>query len=194
VDRTVFPDGGTPTSTAVSIVAPTATVPNNPGPAADNEAPPPQNWTTPLVGPPIAGVITQEYGCSAISGGIPGDAFGCGPDRPWLHDGIDLGAPVGTPVYAATAGRVMFVGADMDGPLCNEGFQGYGLSVMIDAGSGFETLYAHLDQITVEEGQVVEPETVIGYVGATGCVTGPHLHFGLRHHGMVLPPTWPGKP
>ena len=106
----------------------------------------------------------------------------------------DLGAPVGTPVYAATAGRVMFVGADIDGPLCNEGFQGYGLSIMVDAGSGFEALYAHLDRIAVEEGQIVEPETIIGYVGVTGCVTGPHLHFGLRHNGIIILPSWPGKP
>jgi murein DD-endopeptidase MepM/ murein hydrolase activator NlpD len=198
IDRTRFPNGLAPTPTAVSIVAPipesTSVVAN---PTYSTEVQPEAAAsipTTPFVGSPVAGIITQEYGCSSISGGIPGDILGCGPEKPWLHDGLDLGAPVGTPVYAAVTGRVMFVGADIDGPLCNEGFQGYGLSVMIDAGDGYETLYAHLEQTLVEEGQQVMPDTVIGFVGATGCVTGPHLHVGLRQNGRLMPPSWPGKP
>jgi murein DD-endopeptidase MepM/ murein hydrolase activator NlpD len=194
VAHTRFAPGLPPTPTAIYIVSPPTPTP---APtrllAIEPAAPPTRSLETPLVGAPVVAIITQEYGCSAISGGIPGDVLGCGPEKPWLHDGIDLGAPVGRPVYAAVTGQVLFVGADIDGPRCNEGFQGYGLSLMIRTDDDFEVLYAHLDQTMVVKDQLVTPETQIGVVGATGCVTGPHLHLGVRHHGRLIPPTWPGK-
>ncbi len=59
---------------------------------------------------------------------------------------------------------------------------------MIDNGAGWQTLYAHLSRIDVVAGQVVGPQTIIGAVGETGCASGPHLHFGLRHKGGLLDP------
>ncbi|WP_277875993.1 peptidoglycan DD-metalloendopeptidase family protein [Trichocoleus sp. FACHB-262] len=88
-----------------------------------------------------------------------------------FHSGTDLGAPMGTPVVAAYAGKVAI--ADFLG--------GYGLTVTIDHNKGKqETLYAHLSEIFVKPGEVVKQGAVIGRVGSTGNSTGPHLHFELR--------------
>lgn len=87
-----------------------------------------------------------------------------------MHEGMDMGAPYGTPVYATGMGRVT-----MAGP-----YDRYGLTVDIDHGNGFSTRYAHLSQIKVQEGQRVTRATVVGLLGATGRVTGPHLHYEVR--------------
>ncbi len=64
----------------------------------------------------------------------------------------------------------------------------YGKVVLIDHGHGYQTLYAHLDGFYVAAGQTVDPGQPIGKVGATGRVTGPHLHFELLLHGKPLDP------
>jgi murein DD-endopeptidase MepM/ murein hydrolase activator NlpD len=88
-----------------------------------------------------------------------------------FHNGIDFGAPMGTPVLAAYAGQVAI--ADWLG--------GYGLTVVLDHAQGSaETLYAHLSELFVKEGEEVKQGDVIGLVGSTGNSTGPHLHFELR--------------
>ncbi|BAY40726.1 peptidase M23B [Nostoc sp. NIES-2111] len=88
-----------------------------------------------------------------------------------FHAGIDLGAPMGTPVLAAARGQV--ITADWVG--------GYGKTVILSHGSAQQTLYGHLSEILVQPGQWVEPGMVIGQVGSTGNSTGPHLHFEARH-------------
>ena len=88
-----------------------------------------------------------------------------------FHAGTDLGAAMGTPVIAAYSGNVAM--ADLMG--------GYGLAVVLDHQKfGQQTLYAHLSEIFVQPGQVVEQGTVIGRVGSTGNSTGAHLHFEVR--------------
>jgi murein DD-endopeptidase MepM/ murein hydrolase activator NlpD len=88
-----------------------------------------------------------------------------------LHQGIDLAAPMGTPVLAAFSGTVKT--ADFLG--------GYGLTVILEHDDGTqETLYAHLSEILVEPGTWVEQGMAIGRVGSTGNSTGPHLHFEFR--------------
>lgn len=88
-----------------------------------------------------------------------------------FHAGTDFGAEMGTPVVAAYSGNVAI--ADLMG--------GYGLAVVLDhQKSGQQTLYAHLSEIFVQPGQVVEQGTIIGSVGNTGNSTGPHLHFEVR--------------
>jgi hypothetical protein len=90
---------------------------------------------------------------------------------PRLHAGTDIGAAMGTPVLAAAGGRVML--ADSLG--------GYGLTVALEHQGGMQqTLYAHLSEIYVKPGEVVQQGTVIGRVGSTGASTGPHLHFEMR--------------
>lgn len=85
------------------------------------------------------------------------------------HAGVDFPAAAGTPVFAAQAGKVVLA----------ENLYYSGNTVVIDHGFGIYTLYAHLSQIEVQPGDGVEPAAEIGKVGATGRVTGPHLHWGL---------------
>ena len=88
-----------------------------------------------------------------------------------FHSGTDIGAPLGTPVLAAYAGRVAI--ADF--------LSGYGLSVALQHQKNTqETLYAHLSEVFVQPGQWVKQGDVIGRVGSTGTATGPNLHFELR--------------
>ena len=91
----------------------------------------------------------------------------------FAHNGLDYAAPLGTLVLAAHAGTVQ-VGSDPGG---------YGNWVRV-AGGRMTTIYAHLSQITVSAGQAVQAGQHIGMVGSTGNSTGPHLHFGLRLHGV----------
>jgi murein DD-endopeptidase MepM/ murein hydrolase activator NlpD len=142
--------------------------------------------SSPLIGWPVGGQMSQGFGCSAYDSGIAGP--GCPAEAPWFHDGVDIAAPVGRPVRAAMAGTVIFAGPDGHGPVCNGGYRGYGLGVVIDNGQGWQTLYAHLSRLEVVAGQAVTPQTIIGAVGETGCVTGPHLHFGLKHRGVLVDP------
>jgi len=140
---------------------------------------------------PVSGPVSQGFGCSPFYSGIPGP--GCPADAYWFHDGVDLAVPNGTPVKSTMAGIVIFAGADGDGPLCNRGYRGYGLAVVVDGGNGLQALYAHLSQTAVVAGQVVTPETVIGASGDTGCVSGAHLHFGLRRDGQLVDPLKEGN-
>jgi murein DD-endopeptidase MepM/ murein hydrolase activator NlpD len=95
-----------------------------------------------------------------------------------FHTGLDLGAPAGAPVHAAGGGRVVRA----------ESVSGYGNLVIIDHGGGLETRYAHLAGFSVQKGDVVRPGEIVGQVGATGRVTGPHLHFEVRRDGQALDP------
>lgn len=163
-------------------------------PASDTQPTPPTPISSalpipfpdsPVVGLPVKGRITQGFGCSPYYTGIAGP--GCSADQPWFHDGLDIEAVVDTPVAAMMAGVVIFAGEDTSGPKCDDD-RGYGLAVVVDSGSGWRTLYAHLAKTNVTAGQVISPETIIGAVGTSGCVTGPHLHFGLRHNDGLVDP------
>jgi murein DD-endopeptidase MepM/ murein hydrolase activator NlpD len=91
------------------------------------------------------------------------------------HNAIDLGAPVGTPIKAPLSGVVTGAG---DTDLVCKGAS-YGRWIMIKHNNGLATIYAHLSLIKVVEGQSVNTGDIIGYSGATGYVTGPHLHFSV---------------
>jgi len=99
-----------------------------------------------------------------------------------LHTGVDLAAPQGTVVLASQAGRVLLV----------ESISGYGTTVLLDHGEGWQTLYAHLHEASVLTGALLEQGQALGTVGMTGSATGPHLHFELRRQGpelLALDPT-----
>ena len=96
-----------------------------------------------------------------------------GPSHPL---GIDISAPVGTPIRAAADGTVIFVG----GAACCS----YGLYVEVAHGGGFTTLYAHLRNFAVKHGEEVEAGAVLGYAGLTGRTSGPHLHLEFKVNGV----------
>jgi hypothetical protein len=92
------------------------------------------------------------------------------------HAGVDFPSPAGTPVYASQSGKVVVA----------EELYYSGNTIVIDHGFGIYTMYAHLSQMEVKPGQSVDRESQIGKVGATGRVTGPHLHWGLTiQHARV---------
>jgi murein DD-endopeptidase MepM/ murein hydrolase activator NlpD len=93
--------------------------------------------------------------------------------RTRMHNGIDVYAPLGTPVIAADSGQILK--AEYDG--------GYGYSILVYHGGGVATLYAHLSGFNVSVGQFVQRGQIIGYVGNTGYTTGYHLHFEVRING-----------
>lgn len=96
-----------------------------------------------------------------------------------FHEGIDITARKGTPVYAASAGKVMIAGNMKDG---------YGNKVVIDHGNGYRTLYAHLDKIFVKWGQEVSLAQEIGKVGNTGGSVSAHLHYEVQKDNFVTDP------
>jgi murein DD-endopeptidase MepM/ murein hydrolase activator NlpD len=109
-----------------------------------------------------------------------GDGFGYPPGHGGArHDGIDFPAPTGAKIGAAGVGTVTFAG-------WNSG--GYGNLTVIQHRDGYQTWYAHQSAFAIHEGDQVQGGVVIGYVGATGHVTGPHLHFEVRLNGKPINP------
>jgi murein DD-endopeptidase MepM/ murein hydrolase activator NlpD len=95
-----------------------------------------------------------------------------------FHPGVDIGAPLGTPVRAAADGVVLHA----------QFVSGYGRVVVIDHGNGLQTLYAHLASFAVVPGQEIRQGVVLGTVGSSGRTTGTHLHYEVRVHGSPANP------
>jgi murein DD-endopeptidase MepM/ murein hydrolase activator NlpD len=100
---------------------------------------------------------------------VVGSPFGVRDGRP--HEGIDLPAPVGTPVFAAADGEVAYAGS---------GVRGYGNMLVLRHGGDLLTVYAHASVLLVGRGQPVRAGDRIALVGQSGRATGPHLHFEVR--------------
>jgi murein DD-endopeptidase MepM/ murein hydrolase activator NlpD len=98
--------------------------------------------------------------------------------RPDIHHGVDLDVSTGTPVGAMAEATVRFAGV----------MRGFGSVVWLDHGGGLLTVYAHLSQIHVREGQRVGAGDVLGLSGASGEVTAPHLHFEVWRWGREVDP------
>ncbi len=112
---------------------------------------------------PASGTLTSNFG------------------RRWgrNHEGIDVAAKIGTPIYAADNGIVT------EAQYKNNG---YGNFISIDHGNGYVTFYAHCSALFVSDGDVVAKGDLIGHVGNTGRSTGPHLHFEIRENGTAKNP------
>jgi murein DD-endopeptidase MepM/ murein hydrolase activator NlpD len=117
---------------------------------------------------PVRGRISGVFGSQRILNGQPRQP----------HYGFDIAAPTGTPVSAALDGRVTLSGD----------FFFFGQLLVVDHGHGVNTLYAHLSERSVAEGEAVARGQPIGRIGATGRVTGPHLHFSLSWYQTWLDP------
>lgn len=107
---------------------------------------------------PAEGTITGRFGQEYRDG-----------NRVWAHRGVDIGCPTGTPVYAPAPGMVV--------AFTNDG--SFGIAVCLKHADGWHTLYAHLSRAVVSPGNYVQRGALLGYSGATGVVTGPHLHWQL---------------
>ena len=128
-------------------------------------------------------VVDADYDGVVSNSGFAWPMNGCYVSSPYgsrwntTHGGIDLcirGGTMGKPIYASAGGTVIFA--------ANSG--GYGKLVKIRHSNGVETWYAHTSSMVVSPGQVVSQGQLIAYAGATGQVTGPHLHFELRINGI----------
>jgi murein DD-endopeptidase MepM/ murein hydrolase activator NlpD len=123
---------------------------------------------------PNQGPITSAFGIRRYYNGV----FA----KDYYHRGVDYAGAVGSPVVAPATGRVALVG------LVSQGFKLHGNTVGLDHGQGVTTIYLHLSRILVKEGDLVKPGQVIGSVGATGGVTGAHLHWGVYVNGQSVDP------
>lgn len=113
--------------------------------------------------------ITQYFGDTAFSTANPQLYKGKG------HNGIDIAAPIGTPIHASLGGTVLDTGnTDLI-----KGCYSFGKWIMVIHGNGLSTLYSHLSTIDVSKGQSITTGQIIGLSGMTGSATGPHIHFGV---------------
>lgn len=133
-----------------------------PGSSSDPAAQAPGRGRRPGMAWPSRGVVTSRYGFRAKR----------------HHHGIDISAPVGSPIMAARSGVVRFAGWR----------SGYGRLVILDHGGGLTTWYGHASKILVRPGQQVAQGKTIALVGTSGRVTGPNVHFEVRRNGIPLNP------
>lgn len=117
---------------------------------------------------PVAGRLSSPFGLRRF--------FNEQPRKP--HSGIDIAAPAGTPIQAPAAGRVVEIGE----------FFFNGNTVFIDHGQGLVTMYNHMQDIHVEPGQNLIRGEIIGTIGQSGRVTGPHLHWGISLNDARVDP------
>ncbi|MDM8527612.1 LysM peptidoglycan-binding domain-containing M23 family metallopeptidase [Anaerolineales bacterium HSG24] len=124
-------------------------------------------WRYPVNYPSV--YVTSDFGTRRSYGGGPVTSF---------HGGTDFAGGQDKTIYAPAAGRVVLA----------ESLNVRGNAVLLDHGLGLYSGYWHQTEILVTEGQFVEPGDIIGYIGGTGLVTGPHLHWELRLNGFAVEP------
>ena len=149
----------------LATYVPPTTKPSGKDTAPSTQAPSSSGWVSPVK----SYTLTSAFGMRVhpISG-------------KWkMHNGVDMAAPQGTPIYAAKSGKVT-----------KTAFQagGAGYYVTINHGDGFTSVYMHMTHYIVSPGTYVNAGQVIGYVGSTGGSTGPHLHFGISYNGSYVNP------
>ncbi len=149
----------------LATYVPPTTKPSGGSTNPSTQAPSSSGWVKPL----RSYTITSPFGMRIhpISG------------KEKFHEGVDMSAPQGTPIYAAKSGKVTRTSYQAGGA---------GYYVSINHGDGFSSIYMHMTHYIVSPGQYVNAGQVIGYVGSTGGSTGPHLHFGIAYKGTYVNP------
>lgn len=125
-------------------------------------------WQGPFELPTESKEVSSAFGTNRVLNGT----------KRYRHNGLDLRAQTGTPILASNRGRVVITKA----------LYISGNTVAIDHGLGLYTMYSHLSEINVEEGDMIEKGELIGLAGATGRVTGPHLHWMAKINGATVSP------
>lgn len=120
------------------------------------------------------GTPVREYAVTSPFGARKDPVNG----RVAMHEGLDMAAPIGMPVFPGGPGKVVYAG-----------WRGrYGRLVEVDHGNGLKTRYAHLHKILVKKGEMVDRATRVGLLGSSGRSTGPHLHYEVIYMGKPLNP------
>lgn len=126
-----------------------------------------KKWELPFKRP-VPGTVSSDFGLKRVFNGEPRS----------VHRGLDLRGPEGSPIYACADGRVALV----------DNLYYSGNTVYVDHGDGVFTAYLHMSQPKVEPGQIIRKGDLVGLVGSTGRVTGPHLHLSLIVQGQSVDP------
>ena len=113
---------------------------------------------------PVSGRVLSDFGATTTGG---------------RNDGINIAAPVGTPIRASASGFITYAGDEL---------KAYGNLVLIKHSGGYTTAYAHADRLVVVKGDYVASGQVIGYTGETGDISGPQLHFEIRSNTTPVNP------
>ena len=120
------------------------------------------------MGLPVDGIISSEFGVRRFINGLPRNR----------HIGLDIAAAEGTAVYSPSKGKVILTGD----------FFYKGNVIYLDHGNGLISSFSHLNSISVEQDQIIQTGDILGYVGSTGRVTGPHLHWEVSLMGVPINP------
>ena len=149
----------------LATYVPPTTLPSGTDTTPSSQAPSSSGWIKPL----------KSYSITSAFGMRKHPVLGY--ER--MHNGVDMAAPAGTPIYAAKSGKVTTASYQAGGA---------GNYVSINHGDGFSSVYMHMTRYIVSKGQYVQAGQVIGYVGSTGISTGNHLHFGISYKGEYVNP------
>lgn len=125
-------------------------------------------WTSQPSIWPVQGWVTSEFG----------SRFSPFTGAPKFHEGVDIAAPYGAPIYAPADGKISFAGTK----------GGYGNALVLDHGYGVSTLYGHTSALYVKEGDKIKRGQLLAAVGSTGASTGPHLHWEVHVDGVPTDP------
>ncbi len=149
------------------LIIPNGEIDDSPAPATASAFGLPDPWSVPRADrqfqwPVVAGVVSSPFGMRHGA----------------MHDGVDISAPIGTPVYAADDGSAIFVGQ----------IHGYGNAIIVQHSGGYVTIYGHNHRNLVSEGARVARGQQIAEIGTSGRTSGPNLHFEVRYNNQAQNP------